>query len=297
MKATFKFGLIFIAGLSISACDSLDFSSNKGKFQYSNPTTKNITFKVDGESYDVLPGAKGIIKISSGMHKLENSKGDILSFIVLDDNKGGIINPDNHVYYTLSEVYATEGKSNKFKPATYDVKINGHQLEIPARSANASVIDASMFKCTYQLDEPFPESIKISDRSSNGNIQSKCFDKKDMLEYLLNTYKEDLKPESPKGEGDDSINIAFNYAAPMASFINADMQKKAEEIISEVNKLKENNNLEAHEKIISNVSQLYGDLITIYAKNTMTLPKEESKKYNDFIRRVGELQTYGVWVK
>lgn len=71
MKATFKLGLIFIAALSVSACDSLDFSSNKGKFQYSNPTTKNITFKFDGKSYDVLPGAKGIIKISSGMHKLE----------------------------------------------------------------------------------------------------------------------------------------------------------------------------------------------------------------------------------
>ncbi|WP_323637063.1 hypothetical protein [Pectobacterium polaris] len=297
MKATFKLGLIFIAALSVSACDSLDFSSNKGKFQYSNPTTKNITFKFDGKSYDVLPGAKGIIKISSGMHKLENSKGDIFSFMVLDDNKGGIINPDNHVYYTLSEVYAVEGKSNKFKPATYDVTINGHQLEMPVRSANASVIDASMFKCTYQLDEPFPKSIKISSRSSNGNIQSKCFDKKDMLEYLLDTYKEDLKPDSPKDEGDDSINIAFNYDAPMVSFINADMQKKADEIISEVNKLKENNDIKAHEEISSNVSQLYGDLITIYAKNTMTLPKEESKKYNEFIRQVGELQMYSVWAK
>ncbi|KHN54449.1 hypothetical protein [Pectobacterium fontis] len=297
MKSVFKLGLICIATLSVSACDLLDFTSNKGKFQYSNPTEKNIKFKVDGESYDVLPGAKGIIKLSSGMHKLENSKGDVFSFMVLDENKGGIINPDNHVYYTLSEVYAVEGKENKFRPVTYDVTINGHQLEMPARSANASVIDASTFKCTYQLDEPFPESIKTSNRSSDGNIQSKCFDKKDMLDYLLNTYKEDLKPESPKDEGDDSINMVFSYDAPTVNFANADMQKDADGIISEVKKLKENNDVEAHEKISSNISKLYGDLITVYAKNTMTLPQEESEKYNNFIRQVGELQTYGVWAK
>ncbi|BES82924.1 hypothetical protein PEC302107_08630 [Pectobacterium araliae] len=297
MKTVLKLGLALIFAISFYFYNGLDLTSREGEFHYSNPTNKNITFKVDGENYEIVPGGKGNIELSSGMHKLENSKGEVFSFMVLDDNNGGIINPDNHVYYTLSEVYAVEGASNKFKPATYDVTINGNQLEMPARSANASVIDAKKFKCNYQLDEPFPESIKINERNPSGNIRSKCFDKKDMLEYLLNTYKEDLKSESPEDEGDDSINMVFNYDAPAVSFLNADMQKNADEIISEVKKLKESNDVETHDKIISNISKIYGDLITVYAKNTMTLPQEESKKYNDFIRKVGDLQTYGVWGK
>ncbi|AOR63077.1 hypothetical protein [Pectobacterium wasabiae] len=294
MKATFKLGLIFIATLSVSACDSLDLTSDKGVFHYSNPTTKNITFKVDGESHEILPGGKGNIKISSGMHKLENSAGQVFSFMVFDNNNGGIINPDNHVYYTLSEAYAVEGKSNKFKPATYDVTINGHELEMSARSANATIIDANMFKCSYQLGEPFPDSITINDRSSNGNIKSKCFDKIELIDYISTTYKEDLKPESPKDEGNDSINMTFNYDIPTVKFLHADMQEKADAIVVLLKQLKESDDAGIHDKVNKNITQLSIDLVSVYAKHSSSLSKEEHQKYDDFIRHSGYFQTYGI---
>lgn len=297
MKATFKLGLIFIAALSVSACDSLDLTSNKGVFHYSNPTAKNITFKVDGESHEILPGGKGEIKISSGLHKIENSEGQVFSFMVFDNNNGGIINPDNHVYYTLSETYAVEGKSNKFKPATYDVTINGHQLEMSVRSANSTMIDANMFKCSYQLGEPFPDSITIRDRSSDGNIKSKCFDKTELIDYISTTYKEDLKPKSSKDEGDDSVNMTFNYDVPTVKFLNSDMQEKADAIVVLLKKLKETDDADIHEGIIKDLSKLSVELVMVYAKHTSTLSKEERKEYSDFTRQSGYLQTYGVWGK
>lgn len=67
----------------------------------------------------------------------------------------GIINPNNLVYYTLSEAYVVEGKADRFKPTTYNVTINGHDVNMAVRSANAFVIDANLFKCSYLLGEPF----------------------------------------------------------------------------------------------------------------------------------------------
>ncbi|KFW99357.1 lipoprotein [Pectobacterium betavasculorum] len=295
MKATFKLGLVFISALSVSACDSLDLTSNKGVFHYSNPTAKNITFKVDGESHEILPEEKGKIKLSSGVHKLENSQGQVFSFMVFDNNNGGIINPDNHIYYTLSETYSVEGKYNKFKPATYDVTINGHQLEMSARSANSTIIDANMFKCSYQLGEPFPDSITIRDRSSDGNVKSKCFDKIELIHYISTIYKEDLKPESPNDEGNDSINMAFNYDIPTVRFLHSDMQEKADNIVVLLKQLKESDDAGIHEKINKKITQLSIDLVTVYAKHTSTLSKEEHQKYDDFTRQSGYLQTYGIW--
>ena len=58
--------------------------------------------------------------------------------MVYDNNNGGILNPDNFMYYTLSEVYAVKGKTEQFKPVDYPVIINGYEFELPVRSTNAS---------------------------------------------------------------------------------------------------------------------------------------------------------------
>ncbi|WP_409308275.1 hypothetical protein [Pectobacterium sp. B1J-3] len=298
MKATFKLGLICLAALSVSACDDLDPTSQKGVFSYSNPTTNNMTFKVDGKSYDVLPGHKDTLKLSPGEHKLENSKGDTFSFMVFDNNNGGIINPENHVYYTLSEVYAVEGKEKSFKPATYEITINGHQLEMSARSANASVIDANMFKCSYGLGEPFPESITTRDKKSNGNILSKCFDKPELIKYIADQYGENLAVNSPDGENKDSINMAFSYDIPTTNGLDPKIQTQAEKLVSLLKQLKETNDVGIHKELYKQYSDIQSDLIKASVnsdRSNNTL--EQREKYNDFSRQAGVLVSYGIWAK
>ncbi|WP_323636402.1 hypothetical protein [Pectobacterium polaris] len=297
MKGMLKFGLITIAALSVSACDSLDFTSNKGVFHYSNPTASNMVFKIDGKSYDVLPSQKDSIKLSPGEHKLENSKGNVFSFMVFDNNNGGIINPDNHVYYTLSEAYAVEGKGKSFKPATYEVTINGHQLEMAARSANASVIDANMFKCSYPLGEPFPDSIKISDKTSNGNIKSKCFDKPELIQYIETEYGEKLTANASGDQNKDSVNMVFNYDIPTTDGLDPKLQAQAEKMVDVLKELKKTSDTSIHDELSKKYTQLSIELVTLSTSDRSTHSVEQNKKYNDFVRQAGDFISYGVVAK
>ncbi|HHR6142404.1 TPA: hypothetical protein ACS72N_002731 [Providencia alcalifaciens] len=49
MNAILKVSLLTTAMLLVTACGDLDIMGNKGKFYYSNPTEKTISFKVDGK--------------------------------------------------------------------------------------------------------------------------------------------------------------------------------------------------------------------------------------------------------
>ncbi|WP_337236006.1 hypothetical protein, partial [Vibrio cholerae] len=88
----------------LSACDQFDLDNKKNKFYYSNPSEKAISFSVDGKEYQVEPGKNGYITLPPGEHNLTDSAGNNARFMVYDNNNGGILNPDNFMYYTLSEV-------------------------------------------------------------------------------------------------------------------------------------------------------------------------------------------------
>ncbi|PHM69711.1 hypothetical protein [Xenorhabdus sp. KJ12.1] len=146
--------------------------------------------------------------------------------MVLEHNNGGILNPNNYMYYTLSEVYALKGQADRFMPAEYEVTINGHELEMPLRSSNAAVIDGNIFNCQFPLGKPFPEEINLYDKKSQGKITSKCFDKPELLQYFLTEYDEKFTPETKADENNDTVNTVFDYTVPTPQFKHADVQKE-----------------------------------------------------------------------
>lgn len=159
MKIAAKFTLLGAGVLLLAACDNLDPDSTKNQFWYSNPTDRVFTFNVDGQDYTLEPGKAAMITLAPGMHKMQNTKGLQQDFMVYENNSGGIINPDHHIYYMLAEVYAVEGKTNRFKPALYENTINGYQFKMPLRSTDAVVIDHNLFNCSYPVGEAFPDEI------------------------------------------------------------------------------------------------------------------------------------------
>lgn len=75
MKTAIKLSVLGSAVLLMAACDSLDPDSTKNEFWYSNPTDTTLTFKVDDKEYTTEPGTAAKLKLSPGMHSIENAKG------------------------------------------------------------------------------------------------------------------------------------------------------------------------------------------------------------------------------
>ncbi len=297
MKMMLKMGFIFTTILSLSACDDFDITGNKGKFYYSNPTTSNISFKIDGKGYDVLPSNNGVISLSAGQHTMEDNQGNIMTFMVFEHNSGGILNPNQLVYYSLSEVFAVDGKEGSFKPENHHVVINSHKLDLPIKSADAQVIDANLFRCSYPIGEAFPDTIIISNNKLDGNIQSKCFDQVELINYFSNEYNENLLPEPSNQSPINSINMHFSYDIPVVNFSDPQMQFIAEQLINLVIQIKNSDDTDIHDELNKNFHQLTIDFVHAYTKNTVNHNIPENEKYHYFINQINQLRSNGIWIK
>ncbi|HEI8462127.1 TPA: hypothetical protein SLE68_001856 [Morganella morganii] len=297
MKTAIKLSVLGSAVLLMAACDSLDPDSTKNEFWYSNPTDTTLTLKVDDKEYTTEPGTAAKLKLSPGMHSIENAKGEKQNFMVYDNNSGGIINPDNHVYYMLSEVYAVEGQSDRFKPALYDVTINGHDLQMPVRSSNATLIDHNLFNCSYPVGTAFPEEITTSNRQSVGNIKTKCFDKAELVAYIESDYGEKLQPVAPGDELKDSVNMTFDYAIPEPKFKDAETQKQALKLTGLLKQINESDNPDIHDKLNKEIHQTTMDLVSASAGSASSNTVAENEYYNTFITQTGNFRAFGVLPK
>ncbi|GAB1438515.1 hypothetical protein MASR2M36_12670 [Providencia sp.] len=297
MKIILKYSWLIAAVVSVSACDDNEIFGGKGQFYYSNPSTNTVKFKLDGKNYDILPDDKGVILLSSGLHHLENSQGDTTDFFVFENNSGGIINPSQFVYYTLSEVYAVEGKENNFKPASYPIVINGQALNLPIRSSNSTVIDANLFRCTYPIGEKFPDSITLHDHKLDGNIRSKCFDKIELIKYMGDEYGVNLSPQNGYNGSLDSINMDFVYEVPKADFEDPIVQQKAELLVQLVTQLKNANDADIHKKLNTEFHQSFTELVEAYTASSASNTVSENVKYNNFIEKINSLRGNGIWLK
>ena len=296
MHTAAKLSVLGAGILLLTACDSLDPDSTKNEFWYSNPTGQSLTFKVDDKDYTLEPGKAAMLKLTPGMHKMQNAQGQQQSFMVYENNSGGIINPDKHIYYMLAEVYAVEGNAKSFRPAVYDVTINGHELSMPVRSSDAVLIDHNLFNCSYPLGEAFPAEITTSSKSK-GNIKTKCFDKTELLTYLTSEYGEKLEPATPADAAKDSINRTFNYEIPQPTFKDAETQTKATKLTDLLRQIQSSDDVDIHDKLSQDLHQATVDVVSAAVKVTAKNSVADNEYYNKFINQAGEFSAYGVLPK
>lgn len=297
MKTAAKLSVPGVVVLLLTACDSVDPDSTKNEFWYSNPTSQSVTFKIDDKDYTLEPGKAAMLKLSPGMHKIHNTKGHQQDFMVYDNNSGGIINPDNHIYYMLAEVYAVEGKSDRFKPALYQNTINGYSFELPLRSTNAAVIDHNLFNCSYPVGEAFPDQITTSNRQATGNIKTKCFDKPELVAYIASEYGQKLDPLASDDPNNDSVNRTFDYKVPEPAFKDPETQKQATKLTDLLKQIQTSDDTDIHDKLRKEIHQATLDVVNAAVQVTSKNSVADNEYYNRFINQAGEFSAYGVLPK
>uniref|UniRef100_UPI00223F56F8 hypothetical protein n=1 Tax=Providencia rustigianii TaxID=158850 RepID=UPI00223F56F8 len=295
MKTILKISFFTAAMMLLTACDGFDIVGNKGKFYYSNPTEQAFSFKVDGKDYQVEPRQFGTITLASGEHRLEDESGNVTQFMVYEHNSGGILNPHHGVYYALSEVYSNDEKNKGYQPASRDVTIYGHELNLPIKSTNATVIDGNILRCTYPIGKPYPEPKNNPNKQED--IKSKCFDQAELIEYFANVYDKNLVPKTEFNENNNSLNINLSYQIPDVKFEDPQVQSIAQNIIDLTQQLKQSNKVDIHQDLNKQYHQLIVSLVESYSESPSSNVPTEYIKLNEFIKEINQLRNYGVWVK
>lgn len=280
----------------LAACDNSEsLNGQQGNFYFSNPTEELISFKVDDKIYEVAPSESGKITLSSGMHRMESQRGHVTNFMVFDNNNGGILNPENQIYYELAMAYVVEGKGKGFMPATYSIMINGHELRIPVRSANEPIIDGKLFTCDYAVGELLPAEITTYNPKDEGKIRNKCFDKTELVGFLKSDFNMDLTSSSTQQE--DSITHHFSMDIPKAAFLDAQTQNIAEQIIMLSKELIATDNTGIHKTANKKFGELISALVMAHVNGEYAGNREQNELYNDFVEQVSNLQSYGVLIR
>lgn len=295
MNAILKVNLLTTAMLLVTACGDLDIMGNKGKFYYSNPTEKTISFKVDGKEYRVEPNQFGSVALASGEHTLEDALGHVTTFMVFEHNSGGILNPNHGVYYTFSEVYTDQHDYKGYQPTQYDVTIYGHELTLPIKSSNATVIDGNLFRCTYPIGKALPGA--VNKQYKQEDIKSKCFDQSELIEYFANVHDQNLVPNTPQNEENNSISQHLSYQVPEVTFSDPQVQAVANEIAALTETLKHADKVDIHQDLNKQYHQLTVQLVETFTQSPSSQIAAEYIKLNKFIKQINQIRNYGVWVR
>jgi len=281
--------------LTIMSFISCDDPFKRQDFYLSNPTAKEITVRIDNQSYVVLPQSFELIKLNAGKHELTYNE-QKTSFNVFKQNSGGIINPTLEPHYIYSMVYATEGNFDKFGSTAREVIIDGVTYEDNIKSTNALFIDNNMYRCTYFLGEAYPEEQITHDKKALGNFFNKFFTKAEFIAFY-----EEILPAEAKGfhqqnqiaDGENTITESDVLALVLPDVDQADLvasYNKEMELVEEFKNSTDAGRQKEIQKELFDLAMSRSKLEINYSKLTTT----QNEAMNAFVHASGRIVGAGI---
>lgn len=172
-------------------------------FDLVNPTGSALTVSIDGQSHQVPAGGSLPLQLASGAHTLQTAAHDTINFMVLADDRGGLINPTHSAYVIARSV----------KPQQHTAL---HRFDDGARGAS---VDGTLYPGPYRLSTAvvIPRSwraglAEVADTgvSESGFDDAKVFAAHDFVAY----YREVI-------EGPDTFAYVVNPGMPAPTYQNA----------------------------------------------------------------------------
>lgn len=292
-----KTALLLSTTLAVTGCDVLaDIQGESGQFYFSNPEAQAMTLTVDDEAFTLQPDEVGQVTLSEGLHSMQWANGPKISFLVYPENKGGILNPQNKVYYSYSMIYANGDDVNRFSPAVNKVMIDGVPYEDAIHSTNSLIIDQNLFKCHFPIGTPFPDELVTYDKKSIGNIKNKCFTKKEFVAF----YSAELGEPMPKVNADDqgnTITDVYAEVVPKAEFTDPATQEVAKKMETMLTEFVASKEASAQKAAQSQFHELSMAMVTAQSESAAQQTVAENKRYNQFMLDAGHILGAGVALK
>ena len=230
MKKVILTAMIVVLSVFLSACSP----KNNSSFFISNPTDNTITVKLDGKDYNLAPNSFEKVKLDVGNHSYEYN-GSKTDFLVTVENEGGVINPTETAHILFHMVYETKDSKTNFSPRINSLLIEDVVYEGPVNIVKSKIIDNKLEGVRYELDEPFPEQIRVSS-GSDGNIHTKIFMPKDFINFYeeetgTKGNHETVKTVGAKTEGVETNNEGPEIVGGIPDYKTPGLNEKVQKVI------------------------------------------------------------------
>lgn len=290
MSLKFKLLLIVLAVVSLFTSCGLDLENEK--LILSNPTEKAISVKIDSQEYTVEAEKTADLSLKVGIHTMALPNGETVKFKVSKYSTGGIINPTRspHVIYTM--IYAVEGASNSFKPATSEVVIDGILFDDAIQTTDDMFIDNNKYRCTYFVGEPFPEVLQLYDKNSRGNLKSKYFTVKEFMDFYIESLGEEGNELREIAGGDTQITFNTVIELPVPDFKKQDIQAHALKMVETLTSYLKADSSSEQEKLQKQYHEQTMAFVQMRISDSDDVA--ENQKYNDFITQAGAVMGIGI---
>lgn len=280
---------VFVMVCLFSSCGLGD----NEKFYLTNPTDKSIDVEIADQKYTVEPNGIVELNLSEGTHTMVLPDKETVKFKVFTNSKGGIINPTKSPHVIFTMIYVVDDKAaSSFMPPTNKVLIDGIEYEGPIRITDAMFIDNNIYRCTYSVDEAFPEVLTTGDQNSKGNMKNKFFTKNEFVDFFNNALGDANYHEANKiAGGETTITEKQSLVFPVANFEDKELQENANKLIATVKGYMDAETGSEQEKFQKQYHDNMMTLVNAYKDYTNVV---ENQKYNDFVTQAGSFIGLGI---
>jgi hypothetical protein len=273
-----KWIFLLTVPLLVAGCsDSRDYSIE-------NPTDASMQVRIDEIAYDINPHQSKTVSLKIGEHRMEAPATGRIKFIVYANRKGnGMINPTLSNYVIANEIYViNDSKLKNFGTLDNLVQLDGVEFRGPFTLANDLFID-NQWK--FGVNESFPSSVRGYDPGNGGNVFSKIFTESDFVAYYEDRHEQMGYFENNRHHASAVGQLKAPPELPV--FADPDIQGASLKVRNTYERYVHAVDPAEQKQWQKEYSQQAIDFVHFAATKLYRQPMEENKKYDHFIRVIG----------
>lgn len=285
-----------VLSFGITSCDVYQpHTSENGRFFFSNESLDNYSFFIDNKLIVIPRESVGSLYLKQGLHSMTMEQGKHIYFMVYPGNKGGILNPQKHIYYSYSFVYGNNGIPSIHDQIVQELKVGDYRVKGRVQSSDDIIIDNNVFNCDYPIGTRIPD--ELNSLTNVSKIKTKCFSYLEFINAISSDDKQikQVSVREDKSVQQDTVSLMFDYPVILPVFDDQNIQQYAEKVNAIIHAYRRSDDPTTKQDFYNQYRIEVSSMAEIYSQwDTEDHCLEERQKYVLFLSQTAAIFSAGV---
>ncbi|UBX48658.1 hypothetical protein LDO51_16135 [Providencia alcalifaciens] len=285
-----------LLSFGITSCDVYQpHTSEDGHFFFSNDSSENYPFFIDNKLMVIPKTSVGSLYLKQGLHSMTTEEGQHIYFMVYPDNKGGILNPQKHLYYSYSFVYGNNGIPSVHNQTIQELTVGDYRIKGRVQSSDNIIIDNNVFNCDYSIGVQIPE--QLNSLTTVSKIKTKCFSYSELITAISSDDKQMMQLVVRQNEPvqNNTVSLTFDYPVTLPVFEDQQIQQYAVKVNTLIQAYRGSADPEKKQDFYNQYHVAVSNMAGLYSQwETGGNCLEERQKYLQFLSQTAAILSAGV---
>lgn len=287
---------VALLSFGITSCDVYQpHTSESGRFFFSNDSSENYSFFIDNKLMVIPKVSVGSLHLKQGLHSMTTEEGQHIYFMVYPGNKGGILNPQKHLYYSYSFVYGNNGIPSIHNKTIQELTVGDYRVKGRIESSDDFIIDNNVFNCDYPIGTRIPD--ELNSLTTVSKIKTKCFSYSELITAISSDDKQmtQLVVRQNEPVQNNTVSLTFDYFVTLPVFEDQQIQQYAMKVNTLIQDYRASSDPEKKQNFYNQYHVAVLNMAELYSQwETGDNCLEERQKYLQFLSQTTAIFSAGV---